>query len=409
VLFGGGNMTTHFTRKVSASLQRNAASQYGLLTQTPTITSSRRHNTELASYKKGRGGRSSFNGIVATVFGASGFLGRYVVNNLGKMGSQVIIPYRGTEYDVGHLKLMGDLGQVLYTPFYMRDEDSIRKAVQHSNVVINLIGRDLETKNFSYKDVNVTAAETIARICAEQGVEKLIHVSALNASEDVQPTLLNSQSQYLVTKAQGEEAVRAHFPDAIIMRPADMWGEEDRFFNNWASPYRRHLGMLPIFKRGESTVKQPVDVINVAQGICKAVIDKDTSGATFECVGPKSYYVADMVEYFYDEMRVGKMRIAPLEMMPSFWAKARFMNMLNPMSAYLHMDKLKREGVTDRLTGCPTLEDLGVQLTPMEVSARYFLKAYRENRYYLDSLGEVSHAAEPPSASEVDESRKVFF
>lgn len=62
------------------------------------------------------------------------------------MGSQVIIPYRGTEYDVGHLKLMGDLGQVLYTPFYMRDEDSIRKAVQHSNVVINLIGRDLETK-----------------------------------------------------------------------------------------------------------------------------------------------------------------------------------------------------------------------------------------------------------------------
>lgn len=64
--------------------------------------------------KRGTGGRSSFSGTVATVFGATGFIGRYVVNQLGKVGSQVIVPYRGDEHDYRHLRLMGDLGQVVF-------------------------------------------------------------------------------------------------------------------------------------------------------------------------------------------------------------------------------------------------------------------------------------------------------
>lgn len=64
--------------------------------------------------KRGTGGRSSFSGVVATVFGATGFIGRYVVNRLGRMGSQVIVPYRGDEHDHRHLRLMGDLGQVVF-------------------------------------------------------------------------------------------------------------------------------------------------------------------------------------------------------------------------------------------------------------------------------------------------------
>lgn len=64
--------------------------------------------------KRGSGGRSSFSGLVVTVFGATGFVGRYVVNRLGKMGSQIVVPYRGDEHDHRHLRLMGDLGQVVF-------------------------------------------------------------------------------------------------------------------------------------------------------------------------------------------------------------------------------------------------------------------------------------------------------
>jgi len=78
------------------------------------------------------------------------------------------------------LKLAGDLGQVLFQPYHLNDEDSIRKAVKYSNVVINLVGRDWETKNFKFNDVHVDGAKRIARISREMGVERLIHVSALN-------------------------------------------------------------------------------------------------------------------------------------------------------------------------------------------------------------------------------------
>lgn len=98
-----------------------------------------------APLKRGTGGRSSFNGTVCTVFGGGGLLGKALVNKLGKIGTQVIIPYRGDPYEVRTLKLAGDLGQILFLPFYLRDEETIYRAMKYSNVVVNLIGHDAET------------------------------------------------------------------------------------------------------------------------------------------------------------------------------------------------------------------------------------------------------------------------
>lgn len=97
---------------------------------------------------------------------------------------QLILPYRGDHYDNLRLKLVGDLGQVLFVPYDLRDEESIYKAIQYSNVVINLVGRDWETRNFSFHDVHVQGARTLARLSKEAGVEKFVHVSALNASSN---------------------------------------------------------------------------------------------------------------------------------------------------------------------------------------------------------------------------------
>lgn len=94
----------------------------------------------------------------------------------------MILPYRGDHYESMRLKVAGDLGQVLFHPFHLQDDDSIRKCIKYSNVVINLVGRDWETKNFKYDDVNVEGARRLARLAKEAGVERFIHVSALNAS-----------------------------------------------------------------------------------------------------------------------------------------------------------------------------------------------------------------------------------
>lgn len=179
--------------------------------------------------RRGTGGRSSFSGIVATVFGTTGFMGRYVVNKLGKIGSQLIIPYRCDPYHVRHLKLAGDLGQVLFQPFHLQDVASIKKAVKYSNVVINLIGREWETKNFKFDDVHVTGARAIARACKEAGVPRLIHVSALNVTDKPERFVMKKPSNFFSSKYRGELAVLEEFPDATIIRPSDVYGQEDRF------------------------------------------------------------------------------------------------------------------------------------------------------------------------------------
>jgi NADH dehydrogenase (ubiquinone) 1 alpha subcomplex subunit 9 len=142
---------------------------------------------------------------------------------------QLILPYRGDHYDMLRLRLVGDLGQVLFMPYELRDEASIKKAMRHSNVVINLIGRDWETKNFTFEDVYVTGPARIARLAKECGVEKLIHVSSLNAEEYPEPLILPGGSKILKTKFKGEQIVRDIFPDAVVFRPSDMYGSEDRF------------------------------------------------------------------------------------------------------------------------------------------------------------------------------------
>lgn len=348
----------------------------------------------LAAYKRGTGGRSSFNGIVATVFGCSGFVGRYVCNKLGKIGTQMILPYRSDFYDVQRLKVCGDLGQVLFTPFDIRDEESIAKAVRYSNVVINLIGRDYETKNFKYTDVHVDGARRIARISREMGVERLIHLTYLNAQDDPKPLVMRKPSMFKKSKYWGECAVKEEFPTATIITASDIYGSEDRFLRAFASGLRTHLHMLSLYKSGLETIKQPVFVSDVAQGIVNAVRDPDTKCQTYQALGPKRYLLADLVDWFYQLMRKDeKWGYRRIDIKYDFIMplKVALVNAASPSYPWgsLHWESLEREATSDvPLSGVPTLEDLGVTLTHMEDQVPWELKPFRAHQYYMDQLGE---------------------
>ncbi|KAJ4452043.1 NADH dehydrogenase [ubiquinone] 1 alpha subcomplex subunit 9, mitochondrial [Periplaneta americana] len=361
-------------------------------------------NPSLASLKRGTGGRSSFNGIVATVFGSTGFLGRYVSNRLGKIGTQLILPYRGDHYDALRLKLVGDLGQVLFLPYDLRDEDSIRKAIQYSNVVVNLVGRDWETKNFSFEDVHVKGARTLARLSREAGVEKFIHVSALNASENPKPIILKTGSKFLKSKYYGELAVKEEFPDAVVIRPAIIYGQEDRFLRTYTKFWRHQLRAIPLWQKGEHTVKQPVFVSDVATAIVNAIRDPDTVGKTYQAVGPKRYLLGDLVDWFFAIMRKdskwGYFRY-DMRFDPTFLMKTWFTQNISPgwPIGGLHFEGLEFQHTTDNvLPGVPTLEDLGVNLTKMEDQVPWELKPWRAGAYYDEELGEFEKPPPPKEA-----------
>ncbi|XP_050606118.1 NADH dehydrogenase [ubiquinone] 1 alpha subcomplex subunit 9, mitochondrial [Macaca thibetana thibetana] len=329
----------------------------------------------------GKGGRSSVSGIVATVFGATGFLGRYVVNHLGRIGSQVIIPYRCDIYDTMHLRPMGDLGQLLFLEWDARDKDSIRRAVEHSNVVINLIGRDWETKNFDFDDVYVKIPQAIAQVSKEAGVEKFIHVSHLNAN-------IKSSSRYLRNKAVGEKAVRDAFPEAIIIKPSDIFGREDRFLNSFA--HLRQFVFTPLGSLSWTTVKQPVYVVDVSKGIVNIVKDPDASGKTFAFVGPNRYLLFDLVKYVF---AVAHRLFLPLPL-PLFvyrWVARVFE--INPFQPLITRDKVERMHITDmKSPHLPGLEDVGIQATPLELKAIEVLRRHRAYRWLSAEIEDVKPA-----------------
>ncbi|KAJ6512177.1 NAD(P)-binding protein [Mycena vitilis] len=218
-------------------------------------------------------GYSAVSGHTVTVFGCTGFLGRYLVSKIAKMGTQVIVPYR-EEDEARHLKPMGDLGQIVPMEWDIRSDEQIAECVRHSDIVYNLVGRDYETKNFDFESVHVAGAEKIAAVSAQCGVPRLVHVSHLNASA-------TSPSKFYRTKALGEERVKAAFPTATIIRPGAMFGFEDKLLNNIAmTPWWWKLN------HGKTQIR-PTHVLDVAQVLADLMATPQMS-RTLSLPGPST-------------------------------------------------------------------------------------------------------------------------
>lgn len=370
----------------------------------------------LAAMKRGRGGRSSFSGDVVTVFGANGFLGRGVCNRLGKNGSQMIFPYRGDHYKMMRLKVVGDLGQVLFCPFEARDEDSIRRAIQHSNIVINLVGRGIETKNFSFEDVNVTFPATLARICREMGVKRLVHMSSINARAEPERAFLPKGSKWLRTKYQGELAVREEFPDATIFRASDIYGQGDAFLNGIFSIMTQNgFRGIPLFMKGHYTVKQPVWMTDVTTGIINSLHEPAALGQTYEAVGPQRLTHHELIRYLYAltsrTPETWRFKITELMLDPTAFAKAWFIGKV-PFGGVnvFHergLDHLERSNISDESEGYPDLTSLGVKLHTLEQRMPWEVAPKDYYNYYEYETVEELPVVPPPTTLTFSDERLI--
>jgi len=372
---------------------------------------------DTASMKRGRGGRSSFSGDVVTVFGANGFIGRGIANRLGKNGSQTIYPYRGEHYKMLRLKVTGDLGQVLFCPMELKDEDSIRRAVSHSNIVINLIGRGVETSNFSYEDVNITGPQTIARICKEAGVKRLVHMSHINAREEPEKAFLPGGSRFLKTKFMGELAVKSEFPEATIFRASDVYGQGDSYLNHWFSYWRKNMSKgMPLFGKGEMTLKQPIHMSDLVTGIMNSLYDPAAIGETYEAMGPQRLTQHELLTYMYAlttrTKEDGTFKITELMMDPATIARAFIIGKfpfgtVNTFHQF-NLDRLERDSISDMSEGIyPDLTDLGVKLHTLEDKMPWELSPFDLYSYYHYEGPEEKPKVAPPTLVTMEQERKI--
>jgi len=307
----------------------------------------------------------AFGSMTAVVFGGGGFIGRHLVRRLGKTGAVVRVPSRHPTR-LSFLRTAGVVGQIvpeLVGPF---DDEELAATIRGADVVINLIGILAEGGGNSFDRLHAKLPGRIAAAAAAAGVKHLVHVSAIGADA-------HSASAYARTKAAGEEAVRAAFPQATIVRPSIVFGPEDKFFNRFAK-MALMSPVLPLIGGGDTRF-QPVYVGDVADGIMAVLNTPDAAGKTYEFGGPETYSFKQLMELMLAEIGIQRL-LAPLP-----WGLARFQAKFaqHLPGAPLTPDQvelLKHDNVVSGTA--PGLADLGIQPAAPELILPTFLDRFRK-------------------------------
>ncbi|MCF6215895.1 MAG: complex I NDUFA9 subunit family protein [Emcibacter sp.] len=309
---------------------------------------------------------------LVTIFGGAGFVGTTLVEHLAKSGGRIRVAVRRPNSAM-HVKPLGEVGQIQVVQANLRDENSVRSAIQGSDAVINLVGILSESGPQKFNDIHEQGAQTVARICAELGVETLVHMSALGADEQ-------SEALYSQSKARGEKAVKQAFPQATIIRPSVIFGTGDGLFNRFAQA--ASLPILPVFSG--DTKFQPIYVGDVAEVMIKALADKAMQGETYELGGADIYSLRDMMKLAAQEA----MRKPCFIEVPDFIAPyiVFFLGLLpNPPITLDQLKMLKTDNVVH--ADALGLPDLGISPTLLGAVLPNYLHQYRPKGQFAENIG----------------------
>lgn len=210
---------------------------------------------------------------LVTIYGGSGFVGRHIAQRMAKEGWRVRVAVRRPN-EAMFVKPYGSVGQVEPVFCNVRDDASVAGVMAGADAVVNCVGILSDRGKNTFDAVQHEGAERIARIAAEQGVATMVHLSAIADTE--------CESEYATSKALGEEGVLQHMTNAMILRPSVIFGQDDGFFNRFASMSR--MGpVLPVV--GGETKFQPVFVDDVAKAAVMGVLGQ--AEGVYELGGPE--------------------------------------------------------------------------------------------------------------------------
>ncbi|MEO0501983.1 MAG: complex I NDUFA9 subunit family protein [Pseudomonadota bacterium] len=311
---------------------------------------------------------------LVTIYGGSGFVGRYIARRMAKAGWRVRVAVRRPNEAI-FVKPYGVVGQVEPVLCNIRDDASVAAVMQGADAVVNCVGILARQGKNTFEAVQAEGAERVARIAAAQGVARMVQLSAIGADA-------HSASEYARTKARGEAAVQAHMPDAVILRPSIVFGTEDQFFNRFASMSR--LGpVLPVV--GADTLFQPVYVDDVAQA-AELALTGTVAGGVYELGGPDVRSFRALMQTMLDVIR----RRRAIVNIP-FWAAGLMgfgFEMANRLTLGLFPAQITRDQVrnlkVDNVVadGARGFADLGIEPTAMDAVLPEYLYRFRPSGQY---------------------------
>lgn len=302
-----------------------------------------------------------------TIFGGTGFVGRQIIRELAAAGANIRVATRRPE-KAYFLRPCGVVGQIVPVAISPNDPKSLRAVIDGSDYVVNCIGILSRKRRGDFQRLHTDLPGEIAKACADLGVDRLVHISALGVDK--------GRSRYAKTKLAGETAIHDAFPKATILRPSVIFGPQDNFFNMFAGM----AGVMPALPLigGGKTKFQPVYVGDVADCVLRALTlspaNGKPEGKIYDLGGPEILSFKEIYKRMFD---ITGRKVA---LLPVPWLIARVQSMFlsllpNPPLTPDQVTSLKTDSIIGN--GTNVMEDLGITPTGMDLILPTYLNRYR--------------------------------
>jgi len=302
---------------------------------------------------------------IATIFGASGFIGRHLIRRLTKKDIRIVAATR-FPYLHGYLKPLGNPGQIDLEKVNLFDKENLRTLIKNSDVVINLVGILYETKKQKFEDIHAKFPDLLSKLCNELNIEKLVHISALGINETV-------SSQYIQSKLKGEKNILNNFNRSVILRPSIIFGPEDKFFNKFAS-LAEFFPALPLIGGG-LTYFQPIYVGDVAKSIVSILEKEEINNNIYELGGPQTFTFKELMEILLKQIKKKRFLVPISFSFAKFQAK--ILQLLpKPLLTTDQVEMLKYDNIITN--NYPTLKDLKINPKTIESVLPNYIWRFRK-------------------------------
>ena len=226
------------------------------------------------------------------VFGASGQIGRHLIRKLTRNNCKVTAVTRNYHQKAYILKTQANPGYLEIIESSIYDYNKISNLFKNSEICINLVGILNEDKKNTFKKIHSLFPSILAKMCKENGLKQMIHISALGVENSI-------DSKYAQSKLEGEKLVKKNFSDATILKPSLVYSVDDSFTTRFFT-LLNILPIFPIYYNGR-TKFAPIHVTDLAEIIYK-VVEKKIIGNTIECVGPQIFSFKEIIKILLNSL-----------------------------------------------------------------------------------------------------------
>ena len=221
------------------------------------------------------------------IFGGSGQIGKFLIRKLTKNNYRVTVVTRNIHQNSYKIKTQANAGYLEIVESSIFDEKKIRKVFENADICINLVGILYEKKRGNtFKNIHTIFPSLLSKLCKEYNLEHFIHLSALGINDAV-------DSQYALSKLNGETNILKNFPLTTILRPSIVYSVDDNFTTNFMT-LLNNLPIFPLYYSGK-TKFMPIHCSDLTD-IIYDVISKNIDSKIIECIGPETITFKEILE-----------------------------------------------------------------------------------------------------------------